>query len=259
MIKAERISLSYISENAVLVAWPEIICPQQHQQIIHFQQQVQTKLSDVIIDTVASYASLIIYYHFDKTTTVKLGHELSEIIKCLPLISAIANSEIVDIPVYYGLDSGWDIKFVSEKTSLTIDQVIELHSQTIYHAYALGFTPGFCYLASLAKQLQLPRRNSPRLSVPQGAVAIAEQQTAVYPTSSPAGWHVIGQTPMAMFNTENHDNDSNNQVSFSAAITVGQQVRFTAISREHFLDLGGIIHIEGNKKDIKESTKEKTS
>ena len=254
MLKTERISLSYISENAVLVEWPEKICPHQHQQIVHFQQQVHTKLTDVIIDTVASYASLIIYYHIEKITTTQLDKELTELINCPPPISSITATEIIDIPVYYGLDSGWDLKFVAAQTSLSIEQVIELHSQTVYHAYALGFTPGFCYLASLPNCLQLPRRSSPRLSVPQGAVAIAEQQTAVYPISSPAGWHVIGQTPMTMFDTKTNDNEA----SFSAVISVGQQVRFTAISQEQFLDLGGFIHNENNKESAKKSAEEKT-
>ncbi len=58
--------------------------------------------------------------------------------------------------------------------------MIHLHSARRYRAYALGFTPGFCYLASLAPPLVMPRKARPRIKVPAGAVAIAEQQTAVY-------------------------------------------------------------------------------
>jgi len=249
MKETEEITLSYLCENAVLVEWPETICPHQHQKIIYFQQQLQKNLADLIIDSVASYTSLLLYYHFDKISSAQLDCILRELIKELPSISPINHSNIIEIPVYYGLDSGWDLEFVAQQTSLSIEQIIQCHSQTTYHAYALGFTPGFCYLASLPKSLRLPRRSSPRLCIPQGAVAIAEQQTAVYPTSSPAGWHVIGQTPMAMFNVESF----NNQTSFLPAISVGQQVQFKAISKEHFTDLGGII----DNKSVKESTKER--
>jgi len=240
MATTEKITLAYISENAVLLEWPEKICPIQHQQIIYFQQQIQISLANVLIDTVASYASLIIYYQFDKISWTQLNNELITLIKHLPPTSDITNTEIVEIPVYYGRDTGWDLEFVAQKTSLSIEQVIDYHSQTTYHAYALGFTPGFCYLASLPKSLQLPRKSTPRLSVPHGSVAIAEQQTAVYPISSPAGWHIIGQTPIKMFSLESDLNESNiNKNEFSTLITVGQQVRFQPIDKEHFLDLGG--------------------
>jgi KipI family sensor histidine kinase inhibitor len=246
MNKTDEITLSYLSENAVLLEWPETICSQQHQQIIYFQQQIQKNLTEVFIDSIASYTSLILYYHFDKISNEQLDNLLREFLKKLPNISLTNQSQVIEIPVYYGPDSGWDLNFVAQQTSLSIEQIIQYHSQTTYHAYALGFTPGFCYLASLPKSLQLPRRSSPRLSIPQGAVAIAEQQTAVYPTSSPAGWHVIGQTPMAMFNVENNEDTT----SFLPTINVGQQIRFKAISQQHFFDLGGTVGIE----DIKERT-----
>jgi inhibitor of KinA len=216
MGETKKITLSYLCENAVLVEWPETICPQQHQQIMYFQQQVATTLTDLIIDSVASYTSLILYYHFDKINNAQLDKLLKAFIKDLPSISSTQQSKIIEIPVYYGHDSGWDLEFVAEQTSLSIEQIIQYHSQTTYHAYALGFTPGFCYLASLPKKLQLPRRSSPRLSIPQGAVAIAEQQTAVYPISSPAGWHVIGQTPMPMFSVK----ECNDTTTFLPTINV---------------------------------------
>jgi KipI family sensor histidine kinase inhibitor len=243
MDKTEEITLSYLSENAVLIEWPETICPLQHQQIIYFQQQIQKNLTALLIDSVASYTSLILYYHFDKISHKQLDNLLRELIKKLPSISTASYSKVIEIPVYYGQDSGWDLEFVAQQTSLNIEQIIQYHSQTTYYAYALGFTPGFCYLASLPKNLQLPRRSSPRLFIPKGAVAIAEQQTAVYPISSPAGWHVIGQTPMAMFNIEN----SNDTARFLPTIDVGQQVRFKPITRQNFLDLGGIVKIKSTK------------
>ena len=45
--------------------------------------------------------------------------------------------------------------------------------------------------------LLLPRRATPRTRVPAGAVAIADAYTAVYPSASPGGWHLIGRTDAA--------------------------------------------------------------
>ena len=112
---------------------------------------------------------------------------------------------------------------------MSIDNVIKQHSSQTYHGYALGFTPGFCYLASLPHALHLPRKSSPRLKVPQGAVAIAEQQSAIYPIESPGGWHIIGQTPLPMFASKNGE--------FNATINVGQNVKFYAITQAEFIAL----------------------
>jgi KipI family sensor histidine kinase inhibitor len=241
--ESSNINISATSENTLLLTWPEKICPKQHHLIINFEQQLKNTLAHLVIETIASYNSLMIYYHFDLMSsadfTIKIKQNLQAFLKKIP--AQVTNNnfspEVVEIPVHYGEKAGWDLSLVSEKTGLSVAQVIEQHSATIYHAYALGFTPGFCYLASLKPCLHLPRRDTPRLMIPQGAVAIAEQQTAVYPSSSPAGWHIIGQTPKAMYQVENQN--------FQATISVGQQVKFTPISLPEFHQLGGTLIKEG--------------
>jgi KipI family sensor histidine kinase inhibitor len=250
------ISLSFISENAVLLEWPEKICATQHQHIMFCQQQASAFLKEILIDCIASYASLIIYYKFEKIQHDTLNTFLLELLQS-PIhnnnqtsasnsskhVEPVENS-IIEIPVYYGEEAGWDIQVVAQQTQLSIDEVIQLHSQTTYRAYALGFTPGFCYLGKLPSQLQLQRKSSPRLSVPKGAVAIAEQQTAIYPNTSPGGWHIIGQTPLDMYHADLTNNKEENKSSacqnsqFNSTIQVGESVRFIPITRTEFLSLG---------------------
>ena len=66
----------------------------------------------------------------------------------------------------------------------------------------LGFLPGFPYMGDLPPQLALPRRSDPRLRVPAGSISIATSLTAVYPYESPGGWHLIGATPIRIFDPE---------------------------------------------------------
>src|SRR5581483_6529510 len=64
----------------------------------------------------------------------------------------------------------------------------------------LGFSPGFAFLRGLPEPLQaVPRRDQPRTAVPAGSVALANGYAAVYPTSSPGGWHIVGHTAERMF------------------------------------------------------------
>ncbi|KZN61750.1 5-oxoprolinase subunit PxpB [Pseudoalteromonas luteoviolacea] len=104
-----------------------------------------------------------------------------------------------EIVTQYGGESGPDLIEVANLLNLSPSQVIELHSSQAYQVKFLGFLPGFAYLGELDKQLHLPRLASPRTHVPKGSVAIAEDLTAVYPSESPGGWRLIGQTNMTLF------------------------------------------------------------
>jgi allophanate hydrolase subunit 1 len=53
---------------------------------------------------------------------------------------------------------------------------------------------GFAYLGTLPTTLITPRLSTPRAKVPKGSVAIADNQTAIYPQQSAGGWNIIGHT-----------------------------------------------------------------
>lgn len=275
------VSVSYLTENAVLLQWPEKICPRQHAHIMACQQELALILKDSVIDSVVSFASLLVYYRFDKIdftsfdkTLQMLADKHTNHLLCNDLLSkdlqsndllsnaslcddllsnaslcddntkqfatpssAISQKQVVKIPVYYGEEAGWDLVYVAQQTGLSIKEVIQGHSQNRYYAYALGFTPGFCYLGTLAPALHLPRRNSPRIKVPKGAVAIAEQQTAVYPNTSPGGWHILGQTPCEMYRVA--DDDESEATRFIPKIDPGNIIQFEPITLAEFLALGG--------------------
>ncbi|WDD98701.1 5-oxoprolinase subunit PxpB [Thalassomonas actiniarum] len=232
------VSQEAVSENAVLLSWPEKICPKQHQHIIACRDAIHRQLAGLIIDSVASYNTLMVYYHFQLTDSQPLINRLRQIIEqSRENELAKGNNTVLEIPVYYGEQAGWDLSSVAEQTGLPPDEVIALHQASSYRAYALGFTPGFCYLGSLPPQLQLPRRSNPRANVPKGAVAIAGLQTAVYPNASPGGWHILGQTPLAMYSITTQE--------FHPLLTPGQLVRFKAINAKTFKEMSGELVREG--------------
>jgi len=47
--------------------------------------------------------------------------------------------------------------------------------------------PGFSYMGIFPEALRIPRKAVPALHVPAGTVAIAGQQTGIYPVDSPRG------------------------------------------------------------------------
>jgi KipI family sensor histidine kinase inhibitor len=103
------------------------------------------------------------------------------------------------IPVRYGGADGPDLLEVSRLTGLTVPEVIAAHSGASYEVRFVGFSPGFPYLSGLPEKLHMPRRETPRKSVPAGSVAIAGAQAGIYPVRSPGGWNVIGRTDLVLF------------------------------------------------------------
>jgi KipI family sensor histidine kinase inhibitor len=115
------------------------------------------------------------------------------------LARAPGSDAVVEIPVRYGGADGPDLAEVAERCGLGEAAVVALHAGTTYRVRFLGFAPGFAYLGPLDPALALPRRATPRERIPAGSVAIAGDQTAVYPGPLPGGWHVIGRTDRALF------------------------------------------------------------
>lgn len=105
----------------------------------------------------------------------------------------------IEIPVYYGGEHGPDLQLVAEHCELRPQDVVQLHSETSYTVYFLGFQPGFAYMGGLPARLNTPRRGEPRLLVPAGSVGIGASQTGIYPSQSPGGWQLIGWTPVCLF------------------------------------------------------------
>ncbi len=145
---------------------------------------------------------------------------------------AEALARLIEIPVCYGGEYGEDLEPLAREHGITPAQVVELHTASTYFVGMLGFAPGFPYLAGLDARLVTPRRSTPRPRVPRGSVAIGGEHTGVYPVDSPGGWHLIGRTPITLFDV-NRDPPS--------LLQAGDEVRFVAIPSEDFvrIEAGG--------------------
>ncbi len=151
-----------------------------------------------------------------------------------PLLRSLSTDEMSQrigrmfrVPVHY---KGDDLVEISNRIGLSIDEIIDVHAGNEYSVQAIGFLPGFPYLGELAEPLAgLPRRETPRTSVPAGSVAIAGRQTCIYPEASPGGWHLIGQTPLILADL----------AGGYLPMATGDRVRFEPIDCRRFEELRG--------------------
>ncbi len=116
---------------------------------------------------------------------------------------APAQARVVTIPVRYGGACGPDLEAVAELTGLSVREVVAEHCRAVYHVLTVGFAPGFPYIGPLGTALTIPRRQTPRAAVAPGSVALAAGLTGIYPAQLPGGWHLIGRTPVRLFNPAN--------------------------------------------------------
>ncbi|MFF5537682.1 allophanate hydrolase subunit 1 [Streptomyces cinerochromogenes] len=104
--------------------------------------------------------------------------------------------ELVELPVRY---DGPDLAAVAERWGVAEREAARIHAGTEFTVAFCGFAPGFGYLTGLPERYHVPRRATPRTSVPAGAVALAGPYTGVYPRSSPGGWQLIGTTDAVLW------------------------------------------------------------
>lgn len=125
-----------------------------------------------------------------------------------PLPSAPSTAGLLQIPVRY---DGEDLAEVAELIGLPAGEIVRRHTAGSWDVAFRGFTPGFGYLVPRTPTVssmpspptwalpEIPRRASPRTSVPAGSVALADCYTGVYPRMSPGGWQLIGRTELPVF------------------------------------------------------------
>jgi KipI family sensor histidine kinase inhibitor len=151
-----------------------------------------------LVETVPTMRSLMVSYDPLATSRADLQPQIDALIaRGLPAGMA---SRRVTVPCCYDdPEFAPDLEEVAERTRKTPEQVIADHLASAFKVYVLGFMPGLAYIAGLEPSLYLPRRSQPRVRVPRSSVAIAMDMTTIYPFESPGGWHLIGRTPLWMF------------------------------------------------------------
>ena len=189
----------------------------------------EIKKLEGIIDIVPSYTSILITYDI----FIYSYENLVSILEKIKVNNVSSNdNKIVEIPVYYGEEVGLDLKRISEEKNLSIKEIIDIHSSGSYRVYAIGFAPGFAYMGEVDKRININRLENPRKSIPKNSLAIANEQTAIYPQSSPGGWNIIGKTTIEMFDKS---------LANLCPVNVGDEVKFYSISKEEFLKQGGVL------------------
>ncbi|MBR4163912.1 MAG: 5-oxoprolinase subunit PxpB [Solobacterium sp.] len=210
-------------DTAVLIRFEQKIDPAILRQVTMMANAIKEAEIKGILDLIPAYASILVCIDPLKTDMRSI---IAEIEKLKPeKQSEKEEQRMIRIPVLYGRPFAEDLEHVAKHAGISIEEVIRIHTANTYPVYMIGFLPGFPYLGNLDERIHTPRRTEPRTDIPAGAVGIGGSQTGVYPISSPGGWHIIGQTPVKLY-----DSDQKQPVLLQS----GDLIQFYAINEDEY-------------------------
>ena len=228
-----QFNLTYqlFGERSILIEWPSVINTNILYDILIYKLDLQQNFIKEKVYIKHAYSSILVSY-------ADVINDYNN--KVLQLKELYASDKDINksffkcwkIPVCYDDEFGLDIEDLTIKKNISKSDLIKLHSENIYTIYFVGFLPGFLYLGGLNEQLHFQRRSTPRLKVEKGAVAIGGSQTGIYPSLSPGGWNIIGNTPIDFFNANSES------PCFAKA---GDTIKFHSVTLKEYSDIKALV------------------
>lgn len=188
-----------------------------------------------IREMVPTYAALMIHYHPDQIGVGRLKEEILRRMEHLEE-AEVSESVVKEIPVCYGGELGPDLGECAAMEHISEEELIRMHSSHEYYCYMLGFAPGHAYTARFEEAFHFKRRESPRVSVPAGSIAVQLNLSNPIPFAQPCGWNIIGSTPLTLCDYSKED---------PFVLHAGDWIRYVSVTTEEY---------EQIKRDIRKGT-----
>ncbi|ANU09138.1 hypothetical protein A1A1_00440 [Planococcus antarcticus DSM 14505] len=215
---------SPLGDQAIVIELGNKINEQTEQAVRKVSALLESRQPEWMIEFIPTFATVAVFYDPCLAAYEGVKMELESLL--IHLGDDIpAESRTVEIPVCYGGEFGPDLEFVAQHNKLTPREVIDIHTSGNYSVHMIGFAPGFPFIGGMSGKIAAPRRDSPRIRIPERTVGIAGMQTGVYPIETPGGWQLIGRTPIRLFLPEN---------DIPSLLRAGDKVIFKEISEDDY-------------------------
>jgi inhibitor of KinA len=226
-----------VGDCAVSVEFANEISPEINGLVRGFELLLTDGPPPGVVATIPTYRSLLVSYDPLRVSVESLAESLEALIGRMRPDEPLPSRQIT-VPVSYDPSFAPDLEALAKRHGLSSDEVIALHTSGDYLVYFIGFTPGLPYLGGLPERLATPRLQSPRSAVPAGSVGIGGSQCAIYPVGSPGGFHIIGRTPLRLYDP------SGDPV---VLLRPGDRLRFAPISQAEFAAIEARAALHSNR------------
>lgn len=219
-------SIYPLGDSAVTLDLGNDIDPQLNLRALAIHDWVRERRFPGLLDTIVAYSSVSILYD-----PARIGHRsiitdlLRDAWQQTNGGSERPEGPYVRIPVCYEPEYGPDLEAVARKKGISPAELVGMHCSAVYRIYMIGFLPGFPYMGKLDPCLQIARKLRP-VPVLAGGVGIAGMQTGIYPLNSPGGWHIIGRTPLKLFDRE---------ADPPVRLSIGDRIEFYPVTAAEFV------------------------
>jgi inhibitor of KinA len=224
-VQAGGMLLLPVGDAALTVQFADSYTPEAAARARSLDRQLEG--TEGIVERVATLRSLTIHYDPRRLSL----RRLTALLRALPPITDTeAEGARWVLPICYEGEYAPDLADLATRLGLAPAEIVEIHAAGRYLAAMVGGYPGYPYLAGLDPRLAVPRRTTPRVAVPAGSLAVANEFTAIYPQTVPGGWNLIGRTPVPMFDPARER---------PSLIATGDTVTFRPIPSVEFTALAG--------------------
>jgi inhibitor of KinA len=221
-----------LGDAALTIDFGNVMDEAINESVLCLFRQLKAHKIEGVTDLVPAYSTLTVYYDLPSVLAKSNGYtayetmvaHISQVMN-YKVASTIRQQKKIKVPVCYTGDFAPDIAALAHQKSLSVEEVIKLHTARLYKVYMIGFLPGFAYMGKVNERIAVPRKPQPRFKVEGGSVGIAGFQTGIYPMASPGGWQIIGRTPLLLFNKEK---------KAPVLLQPGDEVQFFSIGEDEF-------------------------
>ena len=191
----------------------------------YVREQVSKGNLKGILNYTPSYNKLIINFDLEKINSSRIIDFLKS--ADFSKLNFTSNKKEWTIPICY--DFEMDLENMSKALKIDRDEIVNMHLNTNFFIYMVGFIPGHPFMGDLNSKLFLNRLKTPRVKIPPGSVGIVEKFCNIYPYESPGGCNIIGRTPIKLFDVKNNSNP--------CLLSPGDSIKFKSISKKEFKKL----------------------
>jgi inhibitor of KinA len=231
MISYHPYSIFPLGDSALNIDFGNNIDLDLNHKVISLYHLIKESNIPCIQDIVPSYSSLAVHYNIsffpflneDKTVFEWLAEKI-ELLTANNEQRQFNTGRHIKVPVCYAPAYSPDLHQLANHKKISPDKIIELHTAKSYRVYMIGFLPGFPYMGQVDDRISMQRKAQPE-KVQPGDVGIAGMQTGIYPLSCPGGWHIIGRTPLKLFDKSRE---------YPVLFQQGDDVTFYPITEDEF-------------------------
>ena len=192
-------------DTGLSIQFGEVIDRDLSQRILNLRTVVDDARLPGVVETVPTYRSLMIHYDPLLTSQANLVDVLKPLLDGMNKKGDVAKTHW-RLPVCFdGKEFALDLNHVAEWSNMSPGDVVDILTSLSLYVYMIGFAPGQPHLGDLPDSLAIPRRKDPVPGVPKGSLVTAAGLAVIYPFSNPTGWHIIGRSPIPLFDVRADD------------------------------------------------------